>query len=122
MKLAIVGSRSFTDYTYFKECMKQFENSEISYIISGGAVGADTLAEKYAAENNIPVKIFYPDYNLHGKKAPILRNTTIVENSDVVVAFWNGVSGGTRDSINKARKLKKAVVIFRVDGLSTLCL
>lgn len=122
MKLGIVGSRSFTDYEYFKECMRQFEKYEISCIISGGAIGADSLAEKYAFENEIPAKIFKPNYNLHGRKAPMLRNTTIVENSDMVVAFWDGVSGGTQDSINKARKLKKAVIIFRVDGIGTLCL
>lgn len=47
MKIAIVGSRSFKDYELLKNEVEKFitENSlEEVTIVSGGAVGADTLA------------------------------------------------------------------------------
>jgi len=46
------------------------------------------------------------------KKAGFLRNTTIIENAEVVVAFWDGRSRGARDSIGKANKLKKDTFII----------
>ena len=51
IKLAIVGSRDFTDYERFKEAVLQtllnwnVNKTDIEYIVSGGAKGADTLAE-----------------------------------------------------------------------------
>lgn len=50
----VIGSRTFTDYDLVK---KELDNYVISKIVSGGAKGADRLAEKYAHENNIPVEI-----------------------------------------------------------------
>ena len=61
MNVGIVGSRSFSDYKLFKEIIKKL-NLNIDLIISGGARGADSLAKQYALENNIPIKIFYPDW------------------------------------------------------------
>ena len=83
----------------------------ITKIVSGGAKGADSLSERYAKENNIPTEIYLAQWDLFGKKAGFLRNTTIIENSELVVAFWDSRSKGTRDSIGKANKLKKNTFI-----------
>jgi len=50
LKLAIVGSRGFNNYILFEKTMAEF-NLNISLIISGGAVGADTFAEIWANKN-----------------------------------------------------------------------
>lgn len=68
MKVAIIGSRGFNDFLYFEIAMK---NHTITEIVSGGAIGADTLAEQYAQQHNIPVKIFYPDWKKYGKIAAL---------------------------------------------------
>ena len=53
MKLAIVGSRTFTDYEVFQTILlEHYQISEIETIISGGATGFDTLAEKFAHQYN----------------------------------------------------------------------
>lgn len=115
MKLGIIGSRGFNNYDFLKKETNIFliENDiSINTIISGGAKGADTLGEKYAEEYKIPVKIFYPDWNKYGKKAGYLRNIEIIENSDVVIAFWDGCSPGTKISIDLARNKNKILKII----------
>ncbi len=116
MKIAVVGSRNFQDYTLLKNTLKNFD---INQIISGGARGADTLAEDYAREKHIPVKIFYPDWQKFGKAAGFIRNKDIVKNSDMVIAFWDGQSRGTRSSIELAKQYGKNVKIIRFNEKET---
>ncbi len=104
MKIAVVGSRTFDNYELL--CL-ELDKLEVTEIISGGAAGADSLGEKYAVECEIPIKIFKPDWNRYGKKAGMIRNSDIVDNCDILIAFWNGHSNGTKDSINKAKIVNK---------------
>jgi predicted Rossmann fold nucleotide-binding protein DprA/Smf involved in DNA uptake len=108
MKIAVVGSRGFND---FEKLEKELNKYEIDEIISGGAKGADALAEKYAKNHNIPVKVFKPDWRKYKRGAGLIRNKQIVENADIVVAFWDGASKGTKFTIDYAKKLNKKVVI-----------
>ena len=58
MKLAVVGSRTFNDYNLLKEHLDKIHAiTPITLIISGGAKGADKLAEKWAHQNNIETLI-----------------------------------------------------------------
>lgn len=113
MKVAIVGSRGFDDYELLIEKIDEIRNMYgISQIISGGANGADTLGEKYAREYEIPMWVIYPDWNI-GRHAGMLRNTDIVANADIVVAFWDGSSAGTKDSIRKAKRMNKHLIVVK---------
>jgi hypothetical protein len=84
---------------------------DIDAIISGGAKGADSLAKRLAADIETNYIEFLPDWEKDGKAAGFIRNQQIVDASDIVIAFWNGVSKGTEDSINKARIAKKPTFI-----------
>lgn len=125
MKIAIIGGRDFTNYDLLKLKLMPYRVTA-TQIISGGAHGADTLAKKFAKENNIPLKEYLAEWDLfeepckikvnrNGKKYNALagfnRNIKIIKNADFVVAFWDGHSVGTRDSIGKAHKLKKDILI-----------
>lgn len=125
MKLAIVGSRDYTNFVEFTEKIEQvvgwyfdpcgLGSSEYGdlVIISGGAKGTDSLAEQWAKENNVPCKVIRPDYNVgNTKAAPLLRNTKIAQECEDMIAFWDGESRGTEDVIRKAVKLGKQVTIF----------
>ena len=112
MKVAVIGSRGFSDYKLMCDTLKKLNISEL---ISGGADGADSLGEQYARENDIPVKIFFPDWAKNKRMAGFIRNTDIVENAELVVAFWDQSSKGTLDSINKAEKLGKKVLIIKYE-------
>lgn len=110
MKLAIVGSRTFNDYAILASGILKF--TTVSKIISGGAKGADHLAEDFAENWDIPIDIFKPDWDKYGKQAGFIRNQLIVDACDMVVAFWDGKSKGTQDTILKAKKAKKPTFII----------
>lgn len=114
MNIAIVGGREFTDYDLLRKTLNNYiENkSFLNALVSGGAKGADTLAEKYAAELDVEMIVYRPDYKKYGRLAALHRNTQIIEASDIVFAFWDGKSRGTLDSINKAKKLEKTLFII----------
>ena len=114
MKLAIVGSREFENYDLLcVEVAKIQDTQKIDLIVSGGAKGADTLEKKFAAKNQIPLMEFLPDYDRYGRGAPLQRNTLIVRNSNVVLAFVTATSKGTWDTIRKAQAAGKRVIIVR---------
>jgi predicted Rossmann fold nucleotide-binding protein DprA/Smf involved in DNA uptake len=79
-------------------------------IITGGAKGVDQIAEQYAKERGIEVKIIRPQYDLYG--APLVRNKWIVNECDFILAFWDGKSRGAKFTIDYARKQNKKVEVF----------
>ena len=113
MRLAIIGSRGFDNYDLMKQTLKQvLQGHVIDCVISGGAAGADSLAEFWAKEHGIPVQVFKADWNTHGKSAGFLRNSNIVNRADTIVAFWDQISHGTADTIKKARQANKEVLVI----------
>ncbi|GHT47391.1 MAG: DUF2493 domain-containing protein [Candidatus Symbiothrix sp.] len=115
MRIAIVGSRDFTDLEKVEqEVLKRVSVEKIEKVVSGGAKGADTLAKKFAEKYKIPLLEFLPDWKKYGKGAGLMRNTSIVENADMVFAFPTKDSKGTRDTIRKATEKGKIVKVFEV--------
>lgn len=116
MKTIIAGSRSITDYKYLLKAIAQID-WEITEVISGNARGVDRLGERWARENNIPVRLFFPDWDKWGKSAGFVRNHEMVEEAEALIALWDGESRGTKHTIGLAqgRSGLKKVLIFRVD-------
>jgi hypothetical protein len=98
---AIVGSRHFRDYELFCKICDPFQ-SQMSQIVSGGALGADTLAERYAKEHHIELLIIPAQWHIYGKAAGPRRNRLIVDRANHMVAFLGPNSKGTADSIRRA--------------------
>jgi hypothetical protein len=112
MKLAVIGSRNFNDYELLKRSINEsFE--DVTTIVSGGARGADSLGERYAKENGISTEIYLPNWDRYGKSAGYRRNVDIINNSDSVIAFWDGQSKGTKHSIDISNKAGKKVTIIK---------
>jgi predicted Rossmann fold nucleotide-binding protein DprA/Smf involved in DNA uptake len=109
MKVAVIGSRDFNDYKTLKENIGKIKN--ISLIISGGAKGADSLAEQYALENSIETLVIKPDWKRFNQGAGLIRNKQIVDSSDIVIAFWDAKSKGTAHAIEYAKKQNKEIII-----------
>lgn len=111
MNIGIVGTRDFSDYELLCKTIN-YLNVNIKTIISGGAKGADSLGEKYANENNVETIIYKPNWDKYGKSAGYIRNKEIVNASDLIIAFWDGVSKGTKHSIDISIKSKKPLIII----------
>ncbi len=115
MKLAIVGGRTFNDYSLLEKTFyNHFTKHGISeiVIISGGAKGADSLAFQFAENHRLEMRVYPAEWDKFGKSAGFIRNQTIVDNCDMVLVFWDGVSRGTADTIEKAKRAKKPTFII----------
>lgn len=121
--ISIIGSRDFENVEVLNEVMLKIIKLEGTpkNIVSGGAIGADSLGCDWAISNNINPIIFEPKYKDFPRKirrwaAPKARNTTIIENSDVVVAFWDMKSTGTKDSLDKATDKGVKTYIYNTEN------
>lgn len=129
--LAVVGSRAFFDRKRgFKFLNPIFRiHSTLVEIVSGDAEGADAIGKRYAEAHDIeytgiPAK--WQDMSepcirkvdRRGREynalAGINRNTDIAKYCDILVAFWDGKSKGTKDVIAKAKAFKKKVIIIYI--------
>ena len=105
----IVGSRSFHDYCFLEKTMDfLLSKQEKVVVISGGARGADSLAEQYAKKRGYKFELFSADWS-QGKRAGYLRNRKMHEyiskqKKRGVVAFWDGKSPGTAQSFELAKE------------------
>ena len=119
MRVAIVGSRTFRDKDLLWKTMDglTYDGKPVTpaLIVSGGASGADTLGEAWAKAHAIPIKIFKPDWLKYGRAAGPIRNRDIVQEADLVVAFWDGVSKGTLSTRNEARKAGKPFMCVKFE-------
>jgi hypothetical protein len=119
IRIIIAGGRDFNNYDYLRDKVSDFILMELPpelwsqvEIVSGGANGADKLGERYARDADCKLTRFIPDWKTHGKKAGILRNHEMGDYSDVLIAFWNGTSTGTKDMIDYATKIGLLVEVF----------
>jgi hypothetical protein len=109
MKIAVIGSRTFDDYGLLRKTLDAIP--DISSIISGGAKGADSLAEQWAKEKGIGTVVFKPEWAKYGMGAGVVRNRLIIEDCDYCIAFWDGKSKGTLNSIEMCKKLNKRITV-----------
>jgi len=116
--VAVIGSRGFDDYAYFKLKIAYLLSNITTDIVfvSGAAIsGADKLVKKYAEEYKYEIIEFPPQYDKYPYKvAPIKRNDQIVEKADVLIAFWDGKSKGTKYTIERAYKKGMPVRIIEI--------
>jgi len=116
-KVAIVGSRSWTDYEMVRDYVYSLEVDDV--VVSGGARGPDEWGQIYAEERGLDTLIFPADWKTHGRRAGMLRNRDIVKACDRLVAFWDKASKGTANSIALARSAGKPVLILDPGSVAT---
>lgn len=111
MKVAIVGSRHFAAPGRVNEYVMSLPKG--ASIITGSASGVDAAATKAAREKGIPVQVMpasFEELADAGKSAA--RNQRLVDACDVLVAFWDGASKGTRTTVERALDSGKEVHVF----------
>ena len=98
---------------------KLLYNQKEVTIVSGGARGADSLAEKYAVDNGYPCVVFKADWRQYGKSAGIVRNEEMHRfiaqyKKRGCVAFWDGQSKGTYSNFDLAKKYNNPLRIVKI--------
>ena len=126
MRLAVVGSRNFEftataaapggPMTIHGVLATWIDLDPDLHIVSGGCQGPDALAIGFAKLWHLGYTVFPANWDVYGKAAGPVRNSRIVAFADAVVAFHDGTSRGTADTIAKAKKAGKAVQIYYPDG------
>ena len=116
MRVAFVGSRHYPDPGRVTDYVKSLPAR--ASIITGSASGVDAAATKAGRERGIPVNVMPASFEeLADASRSAARNQRLVDACDVLVAFWDGTSRGTRTTIDRALDSGKEVHVFvaRVD-------
>ncbi len=115
MKAAVIGSRNL-----YVDDLEKYVPDDVTEMVSGGAKGIDTCAKKYALTHHIKLTEFLPEYNKYSRGAPLKRNLQIIEYVDMVIAFWDGKSKGTKYVIDNCKKKNIKIIVHRVSSVSSL--
>ena len=114
--IAIIGSRRRNSEEDFEQCLKVFLSiyKDGDKIVSGGCPsGGDNFAEMIAKEHQIPITIYYAQWDKLGRGAGYARNTNIAQDANVVIALVaSDRKGGTEDTIKKAGKMGKSIILL----------
>ena len=110
-RVAIVGTRDWSDITLVEFYVLNLPLTSI--VVSGHGGIVDLTAEEIAVARGMQVKIFPADWKLYKRAAGPIRNSQIVNYCTRLVAFWDGVSSGTKDAISKAEVSNKLEFVFK---------
>ena len=117
MRIGITGSRSITDKDYIINCIESvvLRRRNMTFIL-GNAIGVDTIAKNYLKSryNTIVLKPAH-QYVYDIPYTPLLykaRDMEIVDNCDMLIAIWDGVSRGTKMTMDIAKTNNIKVKLF----------
>lgn len=108
VRMGVIGSRGISDYGIVSHILTA-NAINVGCLLSGGAIGVDSCAQRWAEENAVPFILFKPYFLLdpqagYSVRHYFTRNKQIIDNSDLVIAISNGDSPGTKWGINYAKK------------------
>lgn len=119
MIVLVCGGRNFTDteiaYNFLNDLHKQYQFTQV---ISGGARGADSLADSWPRINDIESIVVPAEWNKFGKAAGHIRNMKMVDehHPNLVIAFPGGK--GTTNMIQYSKRNKIKVIEYNDYALS----
>ncbi len=114
MDIAITGTRTFKNKQLLSDSIDALAPARI---ITSEAGGADALAIEYAKRHNIPCVVVFPKFKTdkatkYHPRYFHMRNREIVDQADMVLAFWDGQSRGTKSTMDYANKSRKPLQII----------
>jgi len=114
MRTIIAGSRTARDPYLIDRAIEQAKLIGITptIVLSGGQktwdrdlrryIGADYLGELWAIAKGIPIERYRAQWSIYGKSAGPRRNVDMIENSEALIAIWDGKTRGTSHVIREA--------------------
>lgn len=122
--MLVAGSRGYNNYDEMCQVLdfllqKQISEHRRIVIVSGGARGADELAERYADERGYEKHIIPADWNTYGKSAGYRRNNDMhlfisapSERKRGCVCFWDMQSKGTQHNFGLAKQYNTPIRVY----------
>lgn len=93
-RVLVFGGRNYRDYPALKAAMDELSSAiKVSLLIHGGANGADTLAGRWAHENDIHVARVDALWNTRGRAAGCERNQAMLLLQPEYAVMFPGGSG-----------------------------
>jgi len=135
VRVIVAGSRNYNDYESFSNTISGFVSSlgdkSIVFISGKAATGADALVIDWCKEHSYPwieypadwdnidipgavirINRFKKSYNA---VAGHMRNATMAKAGTHLVAFWDGVSSGTKNMLSLGEKHKLITTVHLVE-------
>lgn len=122
MRLCVLisGCRHYRKYFEFSRklttLLSGFKKRGIEiFLVEGGARGTDYLAYLYGLRHKIPVITVEADWDKYGKSAGFIRNKEMMEMCTHAIAFWDGVSSGTKHVVSHAIDFNVSLKVITID-------
>jgi len=127
--LVVSGSRSITKYAEFELGIARsgfmLAKGGITELVHGACPdGVDQLAEKWALQNDVPIKQFPADWS-EGKKAGPLRNQSMIDYAKNktkwpgMLILWDGYSNGAFDTLKRGKDANFLIYVHMLDAESS---
>lgn len=114
--VVVSGSRTIRSYWLFSQLLRSWLRAEKitdCILLQGEAnFGVDCLARIFAKRNGLQLVGSPANWDVHGRKAGMLRNDTMANRADYWLAFWDGESSGTSHGIKRAKAKNLPATIF----------
>jgi hypothetical protein len=113
MKVIIAGSRNIFHYPLLKSFVEEMvEKHKIltSEVVSGCANGVDSLGERWARENNIPIHRFPAGWEVYGRAAGHIRNGWMADYANMAIVLRHPDSVGSMDMVSQMKRRSKPVL------------
>lgn len=118
MKVCIFGARDLKLEKHYEAILEgmewhfNFPDDEEIEIVEGGAPGIDSLAGRFARDNNLDLTVFYANWDKRGKSAGTHRNNRMADYCDAGLGIPGPDSRGTYHMINALKKRGKPVFVI----------
>ncbi len=114
-RIVVAGCRNYDNYDEAKAfidfCISRIRLEYTLIFMSGASSGADTLGERYAKQNGYKIERYPALWDKYGRAAGPIRNKEMAKRCDMVICFWDRKSRGTRNMLECAKELNKAIKI-----------
>lgn len=119
VQLVVAGTRTYcNEAEIFARLDKYWQRCKDAgvelIIIEGEARGPDLISRKWAESRGVPFRPYPADWDEYGKGAGFIRNEEMAKVGTHVLAFWDGVSHGTNDMIERGLKYQRRVLVIPV--------